>query len=307
MRLTSIKEKTTPINAAFEEGILVASEAAPSQLIDRNMGAILVDSGKLRLEDVKRILRLQKDQGLRFGDAALKLKLVSGEDIQHALSKQFAYAYLRPGEGGFGNDLVAAYKPFSTQVEALRTLRSQLMLRWFNDEHKTLAIVSPGAQDGRSYIAANLAVIFSQLGERTLLIDADLRKPRQHVIFNLSSSVGLTSILAGRAGQDAIVHFPDLANLSVLGAGPIPPNPLELLGRSEFSGLLDDLSQHYDVILIDTPAGTLYSDTLTSASLARGALMVARKDRTRLGAVRSLSTQLSGSGTHVIGSVFNKY
>ncbi len=307
MRLTGTKEKSTIIESALEAEALFATEAAPPQLIGRNMGAILVDSGKLKLEDVERILRVQKEQGLRFGDAALKLKLVSAEDIQHALSKQFAYAYLRPGEGGFANDLVAAYKPFSPQVEALRALRSQLMLRWFNDEHKVLSIVSPGAQEGRSYLAANLAVIFSQLGERTLLIDADLRNPRQHIIFNLSRSTGLTSILAGRAGQDAIARIPYFADLSVLAAGPIPPNPLELLGRPEFSGLLDDLSRRYDVILIDTPAGSLFTDAMTIVARAGGALMVTRKDHTRLGAAKALASQLAASDAAVIGSVLNKY
>ncbi len=308
MRLTGTKEKSTLIESALEAETLSATEATVSQLVGRNMGAILVDSGKLKLEDVELILRLQKEQGLRFGDAALKLKLVSADDIQHALSKQFAYAYLRPGEGGFANDLVAAYKPFSPQVEALRALRSQLMLRWFNDEHKVLSIVSPGAQEGRSYLAANLAVIFSQLGERTLLIDADLRNPRQHVIFNLSRSTGLTSILAVRAGQDTIARIPYFADLSVLAAGPIPPNPLELLGRPEFSELLGDLSRRYDVILIDTPAGASYTDAMTIVARAGGgALMVTRKDRTRLGAAKALASQLTASDAAVIGGVLNKY
>ena len=309
MRLSSTKEKTTFIEPTLGEELLDAAVTASKslQLGGHNMGAILVDSGRLKLEDVERILRLQKEQGLRFGDAALKLKLVNEEDIQHALSKQFSYAYLRPGEGGFANDLVAAYKPFSPQVEALRALRSQLMLRWFNEEHKMLAIVSPSTQDGRSYLAANLAVIFSQLGERTLLIDANLRNPRQHTIFNLPLSAGLSSLLSGRVGQDIVARIPHFADLSVLAAGPVPPNPLELLGRPEFSKLLDNVSQQYDVILIDTPPGAAYSDTVTVAARAGGALMVTRKDRTRLDAVKSLGAQLGACGAQVIGSVLNKY
>ena len=309
MRLSSTKEKTTFIEPTLGGELFDVTVTAPKslQLSGHNIGAILVDSGRLKLEDVERILRFQKEQGLRFGDAALKLKLVNQEDIQHALSKQFSYAYLRPGEGGFASDLVAAYKPFSLQVEALRALRSQLILRWFSEGRKTLAIISPNAQEGRSYLAANLAVIFSQLGERTLLIDANLRNPRQHSIFNLPLGVGLTSVLSGRTGQDAIVGIPSFADLSVLVAGPVPPNPLELLGRPEFSRLLADLGQRYDVILIDTPAGAAYSDAMTIASHAGGALMVTRKDRTRLDAVKALSAQLSSSGTPVIGSVFNKY
>ena len=307
MRLAN--SKTTFIEPTLDAEYLDATVTATlsQQLSGYSLGAILVDSGRLKLEDVERILRFQKEQKLRFGDAALKLKLVNEEDIQHALSKQFSYAYLRPGEGGFANDLVAAYKPFSPQMEALRALRSQLMLRWFNEERKVLAIVSPGAQEGRSYLAANLAVIFSQLGERTLLIDANLRNPRQHSIFNLSLGTGLTSVLSGRAGQDAIVRIPFFTDLSVLAAGPVPPNPLELLGRPEFSRLLGDARQYYDVILIDTPAGAVYSDTMTVAARAGGALMVTRKNHTRLDLVKALGAQLGASGTHVIGSVLNKY
>lgn len=310
MRLTNRNEKAPFIEPALTSEYLEAAIKAPMslQLSGYHIGAILVDAGRLKLEDVERILRLQKEQGLRFGDAALKLRLVNEEDIRHALSKQFSYAYLRPGEGSFANELVAAYKPFSSQVEALRTLRSQLMLRWFNEERKMLAIVSPEAREGRSYLAANLAVIFSQLGERTLLIDANLRNPRQHTIFNLPLNGGLSSMLSGRTGQDdAVVRAPYFADLSLLAAGPIPPNPLELLGRPEFSKLLGDVSQRYDVILIDTPAGRAYSDAITIATRAGGALMMTRKDHTRLEAAKSLVTELGACGAHVIGSVFNKY
>ena len=307
MRLAN--SKTTFIEPTLDAEYLDATVTATlsQQLSGYSLGAIRVDSGRLKLEDVERILRFQKEQGLRFGDAAFKLKLVKEEDIQYALSKQFSCTYLVPGEGNFARELIAAYKPFSPQVEILRALRSQLMLRWFSEERKVLAIVSPGAQEGRSYLAANLAVIFSQLGERTLLIDANLRNPRQHSIFNLSLGTGLTSVLSGRAGQDAIVRIPFFTDLSVLAAGPVPPNPLELLGRPEFSRLLADARQYYDVILIDTPAGAAYSDTMTVAARAGGALMVTRKNHTRLDLAKALGAQLGTSGTHVIGSVLNKY
>ena len=139
-----------------------------------SIGAILVDSGKLTIEAAERILRLQKEQGLLFGDAALQLGLLTNEDIQFALARQYDYPYLLKGDGEVSSELVAAFQPFSPQVEALRALRSQLMLRWFTgqQERRALAIVSPARGEGRSYLAANLAVVFSQLGEHTLLIDA---------------------------------------------------------------------------------------------------------------------------------------
>ena len=115
---------------------------------------------------------------------------------------------MQPGQGNYSEELVAAYQPFSQQVEALRALRSQLMMRWFNETNKSLAVVTANAGEGGSYLASNLAVMFSQLGERTLLIDANMRNPRQHIIFNLKENRGLSDILAGRAGLDlSLIHI----------------------------------------------------------------------------------------------------
>ena len=146
---------------------------------DRSIGAILVESGKLTQENAEPILRLQQEENLPFGEAAVKLGMLSPKDIQFALAHQYDYPYLMPGDGTVSNELLAAYQPFSPQVEALRGLRSQLLLRWFSGsrEQKMLSIVSPGEGEGRSYLAANLALVFAQLGERTLLIDADMRAP----------------------------------------------------------------------------------------------------------------------------------
>ena len=171
----------------------------------RAIGAILIDAGRLSPDGAERILRAQRDGGLRFGDAAISLGLLKESDIQFALSRQFDYPFLQPGESSVSDEVVAAYRPFTHQVEELRALRSQLMLRWFDAEaeRKTLAIVSPERGEGRSFIAANLAVVFSQLGERTLLIDADMRNPRQHTMFAVSNRLGLSETLAGRGGRSS--------------------------------------------------------------------------------------------------------
>ena len=110
------------------------------------------------------------------------------------------------GDASLSHELVAAYKPFSPVVEQLRALRSELMLRWFDEQpaHKAIAVMSEARGEGRSYIAANLAVVFSQLGGRTLLIDADLRKPSQHLLFGLENRIGLSTVLSGRAGSEAV-------------------------------------------------------------------------------------------------------
>jgi receptor protein-tyrosine kinase len=275
---------------------------------ERSIGAILVDTGKLALDDAERILRAQKDHGLRFGEAAIMLGLVTRADMELALASQYDYPYLLQTENGeVAAELIAAYEPFSSQVEALRALRSQLMLRWFTgeEERRTLAIASPGRGDGRSYLAANLAVVFSQLGEHTLLIDADMRNPRQHQLFKLDNRQGLSSLLSGRGERSVVERIPSFVDLSVLPAGPIPPNPQELLGRPAFAKLLAEMVSEYDIVILDTPAAADYADVQTIAVRASGALLVARSSRTRVSEFRELSKTLGHSGVAMVGSVLN--
>ncbi|MBK8401175.1 MAG: chain length determinant protein tyrosine kinase EpsG [Propionivibrio sp.] len=274
----------------------------------RSIGAILIDTGRLTAENAERILRLQKEQGLRFGDAAIQLGLLTDDDIRYALASQFDYPYLPAGDTSLSQELVAAYAPFSPVVEQLRALRSQLMLRWFDAqaERKALAIVSPSHGEGRSFIAANLAIVFSQLGERTLLIDADLRMPSQHELFKLGNTPGLSGLLAGRSNYDAVLRVPSLLGLSVLPAGAVPPNPQELLGRPAFVEAVYTLSRDFDVIIIDTPAGSEFADAQTVAVRTGAALMVARKNQSLLHETMQFARNLQQSGATLVGSVLNE-
>ena len=276
---------------------------------NRSIGAILIDTGRLTLENAENILHFQKEHGLQFGDAAIKLGLLTQQDVQFALARQYDYPYLLAGEGRVSEELVAAYAPFSPQVEGLRALRSQLMLRWFTDEaeRKTLAIASPGRGEGRSYLAANLAVVFSQLGEHTLLIDADLRNPRQHRLFGLENRSGLSSLLSNRGDAGDVQRIPSFVDLSVLPAGPMPPNPQELLGRQAFARLLDEFSREFDVVIIDTPADGDCADSRTIAVRASGALLVARKHQTSLVKLGTLNEALRRMGVQVVGSVVSEF
>ena len=275
----------------------------------RSIGVILVDTGRLSVKDAEKVLRLQKDQGRRFGDAAIDLGLVTQDDIRFALSQQFDYPYLPDGDTSLSDELVAAYKPFSPAVEKLRTLRSQLMLRWFNAERQNnaLTIMSPSNKEGRSFIAANLSIVFSQLGERTLLIDADLRAPRQHELFKLDANAGLSGMLASRIGPEAVVRVPTLVGLSVLPAGAIPPNPQELLGRTGFTLLLESLIRDFDVVIIDTPAANEHDEAQLIAKRAGAALMLARTNISSIPEVTQLARSLQQNGAMVVGSVLNDF
>jgi receptor protein-tyrosine kinase len=275
----------------------------------RSIGAILIDSGLLTVEDAERVLVLQREQKLRFGEAAIKLGLVTEADIQYALSRQFSYAYLRSNteRKTVSEELVAAYQPFSPRVEALRAIRSQLMLRWFDkaEQRQVLTVVGTERQEGRSYLAANLAVVFSQLGERTLLVDADLRNPRQHELFMLENKAGLSTVLAGRARDDAIIRITDLAGLYVLPAGPVPPNPLELINRMNFDEFLVQMRASFDVVIVDTSALCVAEDAAMIAVRTGAALAVARSTHTRVGAFTDMVQGLMNAGVEVVGSVLN--
>ncbi|MDD5277468.1 MAG: chain length determinant protein tyrosine kinase EpsG [Methylovulum sp.] len=262
-----------------------------------SMGDLLLGAGKISAGDAERIIALQKQNGMRFGDAAKALGLINDDDIQKALSYQFDFPFLAASEENFNKELVAAYQPFSEQVEALRAVRGQLMLRWFSDAHKTLALVSPCRGEGRSNMAANLAIVFSQLGERTLLIDADLRSPRQHTLFNLQSGIGLSDVLAGRADLiTAIKRIPAFRDLSLLPAGTVPPNPVELISRG-LKNCLQQLQAEFDVILIDTPSAEQGMDGQIIASLCGGSIFVARQHKTRLNDLQHLKQALHDTGS----------
>ena len=288
---------------------MTVSMATGAPRANRSIGAILMDSGTLTPEDAERILLLQKEQGLRFGEAAVKLGLLTEADIQYALSRQFSYAYLRTvGDNKpLSDELIAAYQPFSPRVEELRHVRSQLMLRWFDktEQRQVLTIVGTERGEGRSHLAANLAVVFSQLGERTLLIDADMRFPRQHQLFLLQNKVGLSTVLSGRSRDEAIIRITDLAGLYVLPAGPVPPNPLELLSRLNFDEFLIHVRATFDVVIIDTPALCAGEDAAMIAVRTGAALAVARTAQTRVNAFNDMVQGLMNAGVAVVGSVLN--
>jgi protein-tyrosine kinase len=276
---------------------------------DRAIGAVLVNAGRLRTEDLQLILRLQHEKALRFGDAGKALGLVTEADIEFALSRQFDYPYLRRGECGVSEEIVAAYDPFSAQVESIRALRSQLKFRWFDytPARKALAIVSAARNEGRSFIAANLAVLFAQLGERTLLIDADLRNPCQHRLFGLDNRSGLSAVLSGRGGPETVQRIVPLRHLMVLPAGSPPPNPLELISRPVFAQLLEQLAAQVDVILLDSPAAAESADAQTIAVRAGGALIVARRNASRLWRVQGVSDSVAQAKATIVGAVLNEF
>src|SRR5215210_1440820 len=275
----------------------------------RHIGAILMDEGKLTASDAEQVLARQRELGWRFGEAAIELNLITDSDLRQALAKQYEFPYLVSGPDGVSKELIAAWDPFHPVVEELRAVRTQLLIRWYNPDagRRTLAITSAVSREGRSFVAANLAVVFTQLGQRTLLIDADFRAPRQQSIFNISDRFGLSSVLSGRADLSVAVPVTGLTGLAVLPAGPVPPNPLELLSRPSFAALLAKAQQEYDVILIDTPPACDYSDAQSIAFRAGDVLLVSRRDVTRVEDTERAVKELSDASARIVGTLMNAF
>ena len=276
---------------------------------DRRIGCILAEEGKLGAGDIERVMELQQTNGLRFGEAALRLGLITQDDLRCAVAKQYDLPHLLPGHESLSNELVAAYEPFHPRAEELRLLRTQLLMRWSKAGvgRRALAIVSPGAGEGRSYVAANLAVVFSQLGERTLLVDADLRAPRQHRIFNIPDRIGLSAVLSGRADRGAVAPVREFGRLSLLPAGAPPPNPQELLSRPALGFFLEEMRTEFDVILFDTPPANLFADAHNVAFRADSVVVLSRKDHTRLADTTGVIRELSDTGVRIVGTVLNAF
>ena len=205
-----------------------------------------------------------------------------------------------------GTEVVIATDAMSAVAEALRTLRTQLALQWMNQRQvQLLSVVSAVRDEGRSFIAANLAVAFAQLHERTLLIDMDLRHPRQHRIFGVDNEEGLATLLAGRGSGQGLHRIEGCESLSLLPAGPRPTHPQELLAPRALAPVLEQLRPHFDVIIIDTPAFSGSADAQIVSAQARQALLVsapgrATRDETdqMVGALRQVGVSIAGAAVN---------
>ena len=297
----------------FEEtGILTPAEASPGSgaVHDKAIGQILADLRQLTPEQVAKVLRHQRKQGLRFGEAAVALGLVENDDVLYALSQQFHYPYAPKERRQDSPDLVALNEPFSYRAETFRALRSQLLARGFGQtagRRRALAVISADIGDGKTYCVSNLAVAMAQLGGHTLLIDADLRNPRAHQVFHTDNSRGLSSILSGRSEQNVIQPAAGVEGLFVLPSGIAPPNPLELVERPAFGLLLAELTGKFDHVLVDTPAAAHGADAGVIASRCGAALVVARRDASRVGALQDLVGSLNDATVQVAGVVMNEW
>ena len=287
----------------------MASAEAEEPVLDRSIGDIIAELRDLSAEQVERVLAHQRETGVRFGEAAVALGYASKEDVLFALSQQFHYPYAPEEKRTDNPELVTLNEPFGARAEHFRALRSQLMMRLFveGEPRQALALISPDSGDGKTYCAANLAVTLAQLGGRTLLVDADMRGPRVHEVFRVSNRAGLSGILSGRADKGVIQQVPGVTSLFILPVGITPPNPLELVERPAFGLLMRELASKFDYVVVDTPAAVYGADAAVIAARCGTALVIARKDASRVGMLQELVGSFSGSPAKLAGVVMNEF
>lgn len=277
---------------------------------ERSIGAIIAETRHLTADQVENVVAYQKKHAVRFGEAAVDMGVASADDVIFALAQQYHYPVAFDEQARLSQELVALSKPFSRQVEAFRDLRSQIIMRVdpsVEGERRPLAVVSPEVGDGKTFVAANLAITLAQLGSRTLLVDADMRSPRLHEVFGLQNAAGLSNILSGRAESQVIQQAPGVPNLFVLPVGPTPPNPVELVERPAFGLLLNELISKFDYVVVDTPAAAYGSDAAVIAARCGAVLVVARRDESRVKALGQLTALLQQTRSKILGVLFNEH
>ena len=189
-------------------------------------------------------------------------------------------------------------------VEAYKTIRTNLLFLLSQSKEKSITVSSAGVSEGKSTSSINIAVVFSQLGRRVLLIDADMRRPSVHKNLHISNKNGLASLLAGFSTlEESTINVGD--NLDVITAGPTSPNPSELLGSQQMADLLEKLNEIYDYIIIDTPPVNTVSDALIVAPKTSGILFVVRDYVTPHAEFQKALSSIEFAGVRMLGVVLN--
>lgn len=196
--------------------------------------------------------------------------------------------------------------PKSPISEAYRVLRTNIQYSSIDKKLKTIVVTSSRPMEGKTTTVVNLAVTFAQAGLRVLLIDSDLRKPLVHRLFMISNRVGLTNYLAVHDNIEKYIRFTDIPNLEVLPSGTIPPNPSELLSSNAMKQFIRDMSEMYDLILMDAPPVGNVTDAAIISTYVDGTILVANSGHVGIDAIKRSKELLEKVNANIIGVVLNK-
>ena len=202
-------------------------------------------------------------------------------------------------------DLAVAYHPRSTVAEACRAIRTNLTFAGADQPLGTLLLTSSLPREGKTFCCVSLATVLAKLGAKTLIIDCDLRRPRIAKAFGVNGAVGLTNVLVGEVPLGQATHATEIENLFILPAGPLPPNPAELLNGQHFRALLQQAKTDYDRVLIDSPPAVPVTDPAILATLVDGVVLIVRHAQTPREAATRAAQHMLDVGAHIVGVVLN--
>lgn len=204
------------------------------------------------------------------------------------------------------NTLISWDDPKSVAAEAYRILRTNLQFTLPGETLDSIIITSAGPGEGKSTVSANLAVSLAQTGQKVIVVNADLRRPTLHKHFDLGDRVGLTSVLVGQATLEDALQTTKVPGVQVLTAGPMPPNPAELLGSDRMQALIDELETMCDLVIVDAPPVLAVADAGLVSRFVDGCLLVVNVGLTQREAAVSAKEQLDKVGARILGTVVNR-
>ncbi|MCM3630335.1 CpsD/CapB family tyrosine-protein kinase [Paenibacillus glycanilyticus] len=201
--------------------------------------------------------------------------------------------------------LISIINPRSPVSETYRTLRTNIEFAAIDSALQVIMVSSAGPGEGKSTTIANLAVTYSQSDRKVVLIDADMRKPTAHKTFQISNRFGLSSVISQQSTLQEVIQSTDIPNMDVITAGPIPPNPAEMLASKRMTALLDELRTMYDIILVDTPPLLAVTDAQIAATKSDGVVLVVDQGRVKRQFAQKAIQNLQNVNARILGVVLN--
>jgi capsular exopolysaccharide synthesis family protein len=221
------------------------------------------------------------------------------------VSQLFLKGKKKTSVGEYRRKLITALNPKSPISEQYRTIRTNIQFSSIDSEIRTILVTSSGPSEGKSLTVANLAVTFAQQGKKVLLVDADLRRPMVHHIFNQANTYGFTNVLTRQMSLECAVDLVGITNLSVLTSGPIPPNPAELLSSKSMEQFFVHANDQFDVVLFDTPPVVAVTDAQILANKCDGTILVVYSGKTERELAVKANELLQSAKGKLLGVVLN--
>ena len=245
--------------------------------------------------------------GLAFFVNYLDDSIKSQDDVETYLRLAFlGYVPNIKTNSVLERDLQSHLHPQSNAAEGFRTIRAAITLAPKADRFRVLAVTSTIPSEGKSLVGSNLAVVTAQTGLKTLLVDADLRRPSVHKAFQLQSPIGLSSYLTEKVNRvDEFIHTTEVPNLDVVCCGAVPSSPSELVGSKRMVQFLQEVRTRYDRVILDCPPVSAVSDPLVIASMCDGVVFVTKFNKIRREHARKSIRRVQDAGIHILGVVLN--